>query len=390
MLQQIEFSLTSEFQIFMAGLPTLEKAASIIHGVFIDLHPVWKGIVDFQRATGFYDDYGDWPLYGDWLLRGEMGAVGPYDPDKTRLPKHWEYICSRHNKMPEPFVVKIWVIPTTALTLALRRQVEDYARAQPFFVVVEDREPAQLAVNVEGATGITAVRSGTLGGLLMDQHQQLWGVTCGHVAQMVGGSVTLDDIHGVQFVGAGTVRYSNFASLVPTPPSGLCNQYVDNAQPEVDAALIELSSNFTGLNSVRGLGTIDEIYDRTRLQSGTTVWMTGTASRSIPRPYVIGGYGVTLKAKLQNPGGSSDYCFSHVFEFHDPGRATSGVPGRIAQAMTHRPLQGDSGSWICYKKQQNCAYFGNLFAVQGANGIATFADALVSWARLNSLTLRVF
>lgn len=63
MREQIEFSLTEEFHAFTAGLSELEEAQSVIHGVFIDLHPIWKQMVDFVRATGIYV----WPRYWEKL-----------------------------------------------------------------------------------------------------------------------------------------------------------------------------------------------------------------------------------------------------------------------------------------------------------------------------------
>ena len=223
---------------------------------------------------------------------------------------------------------------------------------------------------------------GTLGGFLKDQSGQIFGVTCGHVGQQVGNSVTLEDLHNVRYVSAGIVKNSSFSSLTPTPQSTVCNQYLDNLHTDVDVALIELNSGFVGLNSIKKIGVVDEIYDRYQLQSGSQIWMQGAASG--PNSYLIGGYGVTIKVVLQVAGKSSHYCFSHVFEIYHPGPPRTGVrtlvPALISQAMTNRPLPGNSGAWICFKKAQNYAYFGNLIAVQGANGIATFADSLVNWA----------
>ena len=105
-----------------------------------------------------------------------------------------------------------------------------------------------------------------------------------------------------------------------------------------------------------------------------------TGPRSGTHDYVIAGYGVTIKVSFRLPAGTQQYCFSHLFTFYDPGNAPNWMPGRVAQAATHRPRLGDSGAWVCYKKPQNYAYFGNLIAVQGAIGIATFADALIKWA----------
>jgi hypothetical protein len=377
MREQINFSRTYPFQQFMAGLPALESAAAIIHGVIIDLHPVWKWAVDYQRTTGTVDD----PHAPIRPIHREDMAHGPYDPafiEGEPVNRQWFDFCGSHGKkLNEPFLVRVWVVPTTDQTRPLRRAVEDYARRAPFFVAVEERPMASLATNVEGGKEITVTRSGTLGGFLKDPSGDKWGVTCGHVAQSVNSSVTIEDIGGVQYVGAGTVAQTTFPPQASSQ-TGVCNQYVDNSHPDVDAAIIKFGAGFTGLDSIVTLGSIDEIYDRMQLQAGSTVWMTGP--RSGTHDYVIAGYGVTIKVDFKMPTGTSLYCFSHLFTFHDPGHSPNWMPGKIAQARTNRPLRGDSGAWVCYKKPQNYAYFGNLIAVQGALGIATFADALIDWA----------
>ena len=60
----------------------------------------------------------------------------------------------------------------------------------------------------------------------------------------------------------------------------------------------------------------------------------------------------------------------------------SWLPGRIASFFSSRPLQGDSGAWLCKldPKTNSYAYVGNMIAVKGPSGIATFADALLDWA----------
>src|SRR5271166_125787 len=219
MREQIAFSLTPGFQSFMTNLSTLDTAASIIHGVIIELHPVWRWIIDYQRATGSFDELPDriWPVHPEQLMRG------PYYPAKEDIvgPTHrWNDFCVRNKKTPDdPFLVRVWVLPTTQQTLSLRRAVENYvqtySRQFRFFAVVEDRPMASLATNVDGGNEITVTRTGSLGGFLKDGSGDKWGVTCGHVAQTVGDSVTLEDIGGVQYVGAGSVSHTTF----PPPAS---------------------------------------------------------------------------------------------------------------------------------------------------------------------------
>jgi hypothetical protein len=380
MREQIEFSASESFRTFLTGLGDLGEAQSLIHGIFIDIHPVWKMIVDYRRITGF----DDWlPFFeGSWMLHpahyaalcyagGQSG--GPYDLDES--PSIWQEICHRHNKKTGlPFIVKLYVIPTTSETLELRRRVEGYARERPFFTSVIDSPMAVLAAQVEGGADISASGPGTLGGFLKDQNGTLWGVTCGHVAQSTGSTVAL----GAGHVNFGTVSYSNFPQLSPQTRAAVCNQYVTAANLAVDAALIDVASQHKPVGSVQSVGRIDKIFDRTQLNSGSTVSMTG--ARSGTHQYDIGGYGVTAKVRLAN--GSGYYCFSHLFDFYAPAYAPNWMPSRVAQAAAPRPLQGDSGAWLCFNHSGNLyAYFGNMIAVRGVVGIATFADALIKWAK---------
>jgi hypothetical protein len=381
MRAQMEFASSEVFQGFMAGLDRLENARSVIHAIFIDIHPVWKIIMDYRRITGFSDHTVPFPT-ASWVAYAAHYAAlsqaclrenGPYDLSQSS--SIWKEICGLHKKDPgPPFIVKVYVLPTSSTTLESRHRIEGYAAEQRFFISVVDAPMAVLAAQVEGGADIHATGPGTLGGFLKDQHGKCWAVTCGHVAQKTGSQAALGGGAG----NLGVVGYSNFLNLTPQLASGMCNQYVVKGNHSVDAALIEPAKSHKVMDSVQGLGRIDMIFDRTRLNSGNTVSMTGAMSST--NDYEIGGYGVTAKVRLSN--GSGYYCFSDVFDFSAPPTAPGWVPGRIAQAAAPRPLQGDSGSWLCFNHSPNSyAYFGSMIAVRGAVGIAIFADSLIQWAK---------
>jgi hypothetical protein len=381
MREQIAFAQSKVFQNFLAGLNDRGEDALIIHGIFINIHPVWKAIVDYRRVTGFdehltFEPGLSWMFYAAHyaaLCHASGEASGPYDLSQS--PAVWQEICLRQNKKEVgPFIVKLYVIPTTSETLKARRSIEAYARESPFFVSIIDSPMAVLAAQVEGGEDISATGLGTLGGFLKDPSGKSWGVTCGHVAQTTGSTVTLAAGRG----NLGIVSHSNFMRLPIQTQAAVCNQYVAKGNNSVDAALIEVVGPHTASNSVKGLGRIDAIFDRTRLNSGNIVSMTGAMSGT--NDYEIGGYGVT--AKMQLSSGSAYYCFSDLFDFYAPPNAPGWVPRRVAQAAAPRPLQGDSGSWLCFNHSANLyAYFGTMIAVRGAVGIATFADSLRQWAK---------
>jgi hypothetical protein len=381
MRTQMEFAATETFRGFLGGLGTLQKAASLIHAIFIDIHPVWRIIVDYRRMTGF-DDHAPPYQTGSWLVGAAHYAAlfqtcrresGPYDLSESSAA--WEHICDLHKKDPgPPFIVKIYVLPTTSETVESRRRIEGYAREQRFFTTVIDSPMAVLAAQVEGGADIHATGPGTVGGFLKDQNGNRWGITCGHVAQKTGSSATLGGGQGQ----LGRVGYSNFSTLSPQTQSAVCNQYVAKGNHSVDAALISVAKPHRAMDSVQGIGRIDTIFDRTQLNSGNIVSMTGALSNT--NDYEIGGYGVTSKVRLSS--GAAYYCFSDLFDFYAPSNAPGWVPGRVAQSVVPRPLGGDSGSWLCFNHSPNLyAYFGTMIAVRGAVGVATFADSLIQWAK---------
>jgi hypothetical protein len=382
MRAQMEFAATETFQTFLTGLTRFEKAPSVIHAIFIDIHPVWKIIMDYRRMTGFGDFLPVFPNTASWmtyaahyaaLCQMSKQAGGPYDLEEPSVV--WKEVCHAHKKdAGQPFIVKVYVLPSTSETLESRRQIEGYAREQNFFTSVIDSPMAVLAAQVEGGADISATGPGTLGGFLKDQHGDLWGVTCGHVAQTPGSPAALAGGQG----NLGCVAHSNFSKLSPQSQSAVCNQYVVKSRDSVDAALIDVSKSHRAMDSVLGLGRVDTIFDRTRLNSGSIVSMTGAMSGT--NDFQIGGYGVTAKVQLSS--GAAYYCFSDVFDFAAVVNAPGWVPRRLVQAASPWPLQGDSGSWLCFNHSPNLyAYFGSMIAVRGGVGVAIFADSLIQWAK---------
>jgi hypothetical protein len=286
-------------------------------------------------------------------------------------------LCERKGKHKSPLVTRILIEPTTPATIPLRARIVQYAESQPFFVIVVEEPVARMAYSIEGSIDIQATISGTLGGFLKDQFGAEWGVTCGHVAQTIGTSITLPDVAGIFVPSCGVVRHSNFSVLSPTQQNSVCNQYLNSSHPSVDAALIELVNPHIATNSVRSIGTVTAVYARTQLNSGNVLAMRGAISGL--NVFEIGAYGVTSRIEL---GGSGTYfCFSHLFEFSAPSSRSSWMPARVSQVVAPRPVQGDSGAWLCFDLSGgNYALFGSLVATRGATGVATFADSLIDWA----------
>src|SRR5262249_50485015 len=114
---------------------------------------------------------------------------------------------------------------------------------------------------------------------------------------------------------------------------------------------------------------------KTQFNSSSIVEMNGAVSGR--NSWEVIGFGYSAKIDLNG----KSYCFTSLFDFEAPNTAPAWLPGRIDTAVAARPLQGDSGAWLCMPDRNNTyAYVGNLIAVSRLRGIATFADELVAWA----------
>jgi hypothetical protein len=327
MQAQIDFSNTLPFVTFMAGLPGLESAQALIHGIYIYPHPVWRCLAENAAQNGVSDPQ-------SLLECNRDGVDGLLDMSQSF--SLWEQYCSEACKKKDPFLVCIYVEPTTNRTLGLRRRIQTYAAQQPFFVTVEEEDLGWLAASIDGGLEINAPNTGTLGGFLKGQHGDVYGVTCGHVATAVAASFSLPDVAGVNISNAGNVLTSNFSAFQFSPAGGVCNQYTNPSHPDVDIALLELNPAHAGSAQITKHGTVVDIYNRTVLGSGSKISMRGSVSGK--HNYIIGGYGVT--SRLKDRGTGKSYCFSHLFDFA-ASRTVRG--GRIGQAIAPRPLSGDSG-----------------------------------------------
>lgn len=367
MQAQINFSNTKPFVDFMSGLASLEEASSLIHGIYIYPHPIWRRLAERSLRHGAHD-----PYYYSWIECDY--DEGDQLLDFSQKPPYWDNYCHNEGKETDPFLVRVFIEPVTNKTLSLRQQIRQYARQHPFFVSVEEETHGVLAASIDGGLDVNAPNSGTLGGFLKDQNGHIWGITCGHVAMTKGASFALPDVAGLNIPNAGKVHESNYTSHQLSPAGGVCNQYISPQHPNVDVALLRLDPRHSGSAAISKLGTIVDVYNRTILGSGSKVTMRGARSRK--NTYVIGGYGVTGRFEGSNPG--DFYCFSHLFDFAAPG-ATRG--GRVRQAAAPRPLKGDSGSFVCHTLAAgDLALFGMLIAVEGAKGVACFADSITDWA----------
>lgn len=374
----------------MRGLDSQEGAARLVHGVFIEYHPIWRGLADIYKATGIVSPIPPWNLRRDYntlLIQGQRHQ-GPYDI--AFLPSTWTNVCEDSNKSSSPFLVKVYVDPTTAVSRSLRRDLEQYVRTASLFVVLIDAPVGTLTAQITGGEEIvvpsqTSPSQGTVGGYLQDQHGDRWGVTCGHVAQQKQTTITLNDVKGAVLANAGTVIHTNYADIIAQGANGPCNGNVPAIANtlNVDAALFSPASAHSPSSIVHSLGTVDQIYDKADLNSGDPVSMSAAISGRAD--YVIGGYG--FRASLKMPTTNDRYCFSDLFDFYDPGESDF-WSAKLYQLKLTWPLPGDSGAWVCHRHSaQQYGYYGTLIATRGPSGIAMFAESMRQWAANQGLQL---
>ncbi|MEX3986199.1 hypothetical protein AB4Y45_45910 [Paraburkholderia sp. EG287A] len=371
MQAQIEFSQQSPFQNFLHQLFSEGYQAEIVQGVFIDYHPYWIQLWICYSKFGMTDGYPYGMPDGAWALEHWQYLSGMADSEWR--PDEWKDFCRRCQRAEgaAPFLVKISIVPGADLTRArIVRSIAD--RQVEFFCTLEERPIARAAASVQGSTGMIADEAGTLGGFLRDRNTgSTYGLTCAHVAQNCGRPVTLNDVSGTKYANAGSVFDSNYATL-NTRPGGPCDITIPFLPEHVDIALIEPDRIHTGMNSVSGIGVVDQIYNPSQFGSGSDVVMRGMSSGK--HDYYVGAYCAIYRV-LFNDGFYR--CFDKMFQI----LSTSGRSPWLPQKMAVRPASGDSGAWIlCANASGNYAYCGTLVAVDDFSGYACLADSVLNWA----------
>ena len=189
---------------------------------------------------------------------------------------------------------------------------------------------AVLAAGVQGGGDISATGPGTIGGFLQDLTGKRWGLTCGHVAQAIDLPVTLETTNGGWAANAGTVRHSNFSTLIPQLDAAACNRYVEPAFPSVDAALFEVEPSHNALCAIKSVGKVDATLNRKQLTSGDTLEMYGAVSQL--NSWVVGGIWL-----LHQGGDVRQVLLLFARVRLERTRVAASVPGRIAAALAAAP-----------------------------------------------------
>jgi len=360
-----------------------------VQGVVMDYDPLWLALWHLRSKYGekavdrlsrrlfdwlhfFPAVY--WPTSLLRLLEDvnlELGESEP--PDPNWLPNAWlelQDTLGFSSPSKEPFVAKVCLLPWQPEERL--PEVGEY----PFRVIQERRAPAELSLPMRAhrpvvggvSIGTKTSNSGTLGGIVEDQHKKRYGVTCAHV---VGGVTAVeqpaqcDNAAAASLIGKAQIISRLNRSARSTP----CNPYNQNSLMNVvDAALIEFDAATKSSLHILNQANLAGVTAKKDINPGQLVEMIGKQSGS--RLLEVGGLGVTYRMRDSD---SNFFCFHHVFELRWP---------RWWRAFTSRPVQrGDSGAWLLASGINGNEWAGMAFAGDRLIGYAIFADDVLAWAK---------
>lgn len=370
-----------------------------VQGVVLDYDPLWvllwrircqlgdNGVDFFVKS--FFARFYPGPGLAEWAIPWVGALFGVEDvefepPDPSWRSDMWvelQLLLGRRNPVKEPFIAKLCLFPSNPGERLPR--LSEYG----FPVLRERRAPAQFCMpkrphrpllgGISIGTGPMAGDSGTLGGIVVDQHDKRWGVTCAHV---VGSQTPVDqpavsDNAATTTVGNGR----HIATLQASTAQAPCNPYNPNAlMNKVDAALIEITTSVSADLQILQQGALNGITPKADLNPGTIVEMAGKESGL--RTLEVGGLGVTYR--MRDPKNGSLYCFHNIFELRWP---------RWWKVLGGRPvLRGDSGAWIVNARASGAEWAGMAIAGDRLIGYAVLSENVTDWAQQeHGLKLRV-
>ena len=195
--------------------------------------------------------------------------------------------------------------------------------------------------------GTNTCHSGTLGGILRNENQELFGVTCGHLAPL--GS-TIHQPSLVDKATAGEVGQV-IRSETPAPfPSFVAatekNQRLFSGN--VDAAIIKIE--VPSVREIFRLGRITGIHSSEQFGPCHPIAITG---RSSDKRWLEFG-GIIIFHNLRNDANNEEYCYERLIQ--------------LRHSAGEQPVRpGDSGAWLCVDNNEAYSFAGMVVGGDGAN-----------------------
>jgi hypothetical protein len=208
--------------------------------------------------------------------------------------------------------------------------------------------------------GVNSTDYGTLGGILKDERENWYGLTCGHVAKTNDIVEQPAQADGGKQDAIGRVVFSEMPPTFPTDLDAIpINQQAYAGQ--VDAALV-LIDKAMATQEILKIGRVNGIIPPENIAQLHRLETTGRTSDwkilqyGSKTPY----YNITV----QSTGES--HCFENPLQLRDPTGRT--------------PVdEGDSGAWICVPGNAGSQWAGMVVGGDGQLGFAVSASALKSW-----------
>jgi len=355
------------------------RESRAVQGVIVDLDPDWLSAYRlFQRpgsppyAPSYY---GIWPLPAlpptEELNSGDLKWQPPWSD-------HAEIRRFRDPSDPVRFRVCVHNMPATLHDMRL----PDFSDLRLNIVLEPHSLPSLAAASfsrssplVGGAgIGVGANPPGILGGILKSSKQQLYGVTCAHVANInnvVEHPSSLDSPSAHCRIGV--VSHAHHPVLFPNHLRKITAHQQAHANA-VDVALVELDPVVHAKLEVDTLGPITGLYAAANIQQWQPTSFAGRTS--VVR--TVEFRGKIVYYNIPNANLTGTYCFSDLYE----------IQWGVGHQQLHPPVQGgDSGAWLCISGANGYEWAATIVASDPSMGFAVSATALEQWWQGQGLSL---
>jgi hypothetical protein len=291
-----------------------------------------------------------------WEQRYRPNAGNPESPVQLRIYLYPEYGRDREATLPQLSDLAInYVFESTPVPhLAARRN--------------DKFEPLIGGVSI----GTNPREYGTLGGVLRDSNNRLFGVTCAHVVS--SGSIVYHPsqrdsghAHPIGRVARVQIPKAYPAGLPITPANQAANSN------DIDVALIKL--DVAADLAVDMLGPITGIFPSTDIQQWHPTIFAGRTSDVRKVEFLVPALYYNVPAADRN----GTICFNNVFLIHwGIGSGPNGQP----------PIQaGDSGAWLCIGGPKGWEWAGIVIAWSPQLGFAVSASRVQDWWQQSGMSL---
>jgi hypothetical protein len=355
----------------------------IVTGFTLDIDPLWSHLYDVKNNLVDLDQSPLWTSDPRFFLSNwRSGALPVLPPDRgyrrrdlnqevSQWKNETEAFRKNTNRERLPVVLTIVHRPLRAPRrdespeqddTSVLQQLIRATREVPVLIRIEERPQAQLAFSSGDKISVSPTKAGTLGGILVDQAGNSYGITCSHVART---NDVIRDANGNQIgvCAADTPGVPLASNMVCDP----VNLIVPNPSPGngphlnmLDCALIKMSSAVTR-PAIAGVAQ--------GLTPGQSVVLTGAVTGTTK--HWLG----SLCLSYAFHDGGRVLCFRDAIELIPQPRWIFGR-GRV-------PTQGDSGGWVLTADQPP-DWAGLFFGEDGKRGFAIRAKWVHDWAETNT------